>query len=324
MAAISPPAPADAPVVKPVRRRRRFLDGLYPYGYIAPSLAFMVVASFFPILFTIYMSMTNYSEAHDLNFSFIGLDNFVKIFTVFQPQAFLGVFEWTVIFAAVTTALNFGGGLVLAYLLNNENMWERNLYRTILIVPWALPGTIAILAWGGILQNFTGGGMINTILVNVFHVPSIPFLGDPFWARFSVLLVNFWLGYPFMMTACLGALQSIPPDVHEAAEIDGANGFQKFFRVTFPLLRTASLPLVIATFAYNLNNFGVVYLLTGGGPVTSVTAGATDILPTYTYSVAYTLHEWGLACAYGILIFFIIGTLSSINMRLSGAFQEVD
>jgi arabinogalactan oligomer/maltooligosaccharide transport system permease protein len=129
-----------------------------------------------------------------------------------------------------------------------------------------------------------------------------------------------------MMTACLGALQSIQPEVLQAAEIDGANALQKFLRVTFPLLRAATLPLLISTFAYNLNNFGAVYLLTAGGPPIpgSSYAGSTDILATYTYKLALTARLYGLACAYGVLIFFIIGVLSSINMKLTGAFEEVD
>jgi ABC-type sugar transport system permease subunit len=154
----------------------------------------------------------------------------------------------------------------------------------------------------------------------------VPWLDDPNWARFAVLLVNAWLGYPFMMTACLGALQSIPPELGEAAQVDGANGWTRFWRITFPLLRSATLPLIISTFAYNLNNFGIVYLLTAGGPVTNLTgnAGGTDILPTYTYKLALTLFRYGLAAAYGVVIFFIIGGLSLINFRLSGAFQEVE
>jgi arabinogalactan oligomer / maltooligosaccharide transport system permease protein len=299
---------------------KRLLDGLYPYGYIAPSIAFMVIASLFPIVFTLYISMTDYGTGHIISWNFIGLSNYQSIFDPAGISDFLNVFWWTVTFAAVTTLFCFFLGLVLAYLLNNENMWERNFYRTILIVPWALPGTIAILAWSGILDT---NGLVNTFLIK-FNIYPITFLADPFWARVSVFIVAFWLGYPFMMTACLGALQSISPEVLQAAEIDGANGLQKFLRVTFPLLRQAALPLVISTFAYNLNNFGAVYLLTSGGPAESVNIGYTDILPTYMYKIAQSLQEFGLACAYGVIIFIIIGTFSAVNMKLSGAFEEVD
>lgn len=325
MAATSPPISAPAAPIAQKPRRGKLGDRLYPYGYIAPSLAFMAVASFFPIAFTIYISLTNYGQGHIVSFDFVGLKNYVDIFTnsVFLSD-FVNVFIFTIMFAAVSTALNFAGGLVLAYLLNNENMWERNFYRTVLIVPWALPGTIAILAWQGIFADQFG--LIDSFLTNYLHLKDIFFEGDAFWARVIVFIVNFWLGYPFMMTACLGALQSIPREVLQAAEIDGANAWQKFSRVTFPLLRAATLPLVISTFAFNLNNFGIVYFLTAGGPPIpgSSYAGSTDILATYTYKLALTSHLYGLACAYGVLIFLIVGTFSSINMKLTGAFEEVD
>lgn len=323
----STPGTLQAPIIAPKPRLKRFLDGLYPYGYIAPSLAFMVVASFFPIVFTVYIAFTNYGYrpgsvvGHFVNFSVIGWSNFQDIFTTFDPGGFLEVFAWTIIFATLVTLFSFAGGLALASLLNNENMPERNFYRTILIIPWALPGTIALLAWSGILN--VDGGMLNTFLVDI-HIQPIAFLLDDNWARFWVVAVAFWLGYPFMMTACLAALQSISPEVLQAAEIDGASGIQKFFRVTFPLLRSATLPLVISTFAYNMNNFGAVYLLTGGGPIVNLNHGATDILPTFVYNLALTDHFYGLACAYGVFIFLIIGGLSAFNMKMSGAFEAVN
>ncbi len=327
MVAASPPVSAPSSGVAPAgkSRRKRILDGLYPYGYIAPSLAFMAIASFFPIIFTVYISLTNYGQGHITSFDFVGLRNYAEIFTNSSFLSdFVNVFVFTIVFAAISTLLNFAGGLFLAYILNNENLRERNLYRTLLIIPWALPGTIAILAWQGIFADQFG--LADTMLTHYLHLPDVFFLGDAFWARVVVFIVNFWLGYPFMMTACLGALQSISPEVTEAAEIDGAGAWQKFSRVTFPLLRAATLPLVIATFAFNLNNFGIVYLLSAGGPPIpgSAYAGATDILATYTYKLALTARLYGLACAYGAIIFVIIGGLSSLNMKLSGAFQEVD
>jgi arabinogalactan oligomer/maltooligosaccharide transport system permease protein len=217
--------------------------------------------------------------------------------------------------------------LLLAFLLNNPHMPERNLYRTILILPWAMPASVMILAWTGLLN--TDYGPINIALGGInlgfFHPGHIPWLTDPNWARFSVIMVNVWFGFPFMMTACLGALQAIPTDLGEAAMVDGAGVLTRFWRITFPLLRSATLPLLISTFAYNLNNFGAVYLLTSGGPtLPGQTAGATDILPTYTYNLANAFYRYGLACAYGILIFFFIGTLSAVQMKLSRAFEETE
>jgi arabinogalactan oligomer/maltooligosaccharide transport system permease protein len=312
-----------------VRRRSRLRDSLYAYIYVTPAVAAMVVASFVPIGFTIYVSLTNWSEYHPAlveGFHFVGLHNFSTIFQSLNGEI-LGVLIWTVAFASFTTAINFTVGLVFAFLLNNPDMPERNLYRTILILPWAVPGAIMTLSWTGLLdQNF---GAVNVALSSIHLGPlqfgRIPWLTDPFWARVSLIMVNAWFGYPFMMTACLGALQSIPGELNDAAAVDGAGIWTRFRKITVPLLRSATLPLIISTFAFNLNNFGAVYLLTGGGPQNlGATAGATDILATYTYKLALNLQLYGLACAYSVMTFLFIGSFTLTQMKLSRAFQEVE
>ena len=303
---------------------------MYAYAYISPAIAAMVVASFIPIVFTVYVSLTSWDLYHPAlveGFHFIGLANYNEIIHSLQGE-FLGVMIWTLVFASVTTALNFIVGLILAFLLNNPHMPERNLYRTILILPWALPATIMILAWTGLLNQDFGpvNILLDSIRLGPLHPGRVPWLTDPNWAKVAVLLVNLWLGYPFMMTACLGALQSIPGEVLEAAQVDGAGILTRFWKIILPLLRSATLPLVLSTFAYNLNNFGIVFLLTRGGPPTSLggTAQATDILPTYTYKLAADFQRYGLAAAYGVLTFFIVGGLSLINFKYSRAFEEVE
>lgn len=299
------------------------------YGFITPAILAMVIASFIPIVFTIFVAFTDWDLYHPAlveGFHFVGLANFQEILNSLKGEI-IGVVVWTVIFAAVSTIVNFAIGLFLAFLLNNPNMPERNVYRTILILPWAVPGSIMLLAWTGILN--TDYGPLNIALSSLhlgpFNPGHIPWLTDPTWARITVLFVNFWFGFPFMMTACLGALQAIPSDLGEAAMVDGAGILTRFRRITFPLLRAATLPLTISTFAYNLNNFGAVYLLTSGGPTApGAQAGATDILPTYTYTLAYSLDRYGLACAYGIVIFFFIAALTAAQMKYTRAFEVVD
>src|SRR5947209_12911167 len=194
------------------RRKGGFTESLYAYGYITPAIVAMVVASFIPICFTIFVAFTNWDAQNNAlveGFQFVGLKNFHTIILDLQGEL-LGVLIWTVIFAAVGTAANFLVGLSLAFLLNNPNMPERNVYRTILILPWAVPGAIMTTAWSGLLNvNF---GPVNTLL-NQLHISAIPWLTDPTWARLTVIMVNLWFGYPFMMTANLGALQSIPTDL---------------------------------------------------------------------------------------------------------------
>lgn len=305
-------------------------SSLYAYRYLTPAIVALLVASFLPIVFTIYISLTNWDSFHPAlveGFHFTGLANYKEIAQSASTE-FIAVFVWTILFAAFSTVINFFLGLFLAYLLNNPHMRERNVYRMMLILPWALPGTIMILVWYGLLQ--TDQGQINALISSIhlwfFNPGHIKWLDDPTLAKISIILVNAWLGYPFMMTACLGALQSIPTDVLEAAQVDGANIWKRFSKIVFPLLRTATLPLVIGTFAYNLNNFGVVYLLTAGGPVQNLLAnhGATDILPTYAYNLANQYNRYGLAAAYNVVIFFIIGAMSLINMKMSRAFEEVE
>lgn len=313
------------------RRTRRSGSGeaVTAYGFITPAILAMVVASFVPIAFTVYVAFTDWDLNHPAlvdGFHFVGLANFHEILNSLQSEI-LGVVIWTLVFAAVSTVVNFVIGLFLAFLLNNPNMPERNFYRTVLILPWAIPGSIMLLAWTGILNTDYGplNIALSSIHIGPFSPGHIPWLSDPAWARFSVLMVNFWFGFPFMMTTCLGALQAIPSELSEAAMVDGAGVLTRFARITFPLLRAATLPLTISTFAYNLNNFGAVYLLTAGGPTPpGSTAGATDILPTYTYSLAFALQRYGLACAYAIVIFFFIATLTAAQMKYTRAFEVVE
>jgi arabinogalactan oligomer/maltooligosaccharide transport system permease protein len=315
---------ATAAVARDRKRRSRLGESLYAYGYIAPAVVAMIVASVIPIAFTIFVAFTNWSQNHNAlveGFQSAGLTNFHTILSDLRGEL-LGVLIWTIAFAGISTAINFTLGLGLAFLLNNPNIPERNFYRVILILPWAVPGAILTIAWSGILN--VDFGQFN-LLLNNLHLGSVPWLTDSNWARFSVIMVNAWFGYPFMMTACLGALQSIPSEVIEAAVVDGAGVWARFSKVVFPLLRSATLPLLISTFAFNLSNFGAVYLLTTGGPAgLGQTAGATDILTTYTYKLAVNLSLFGLAAAYAVLTFFFVAGLSMINMKYTRAFEGVD
>jgi arabinogalactan oligomer/maltooligosaccharide transport system permease protein len=306
-------------------RRRRAPIGrhLWAYLYLSPALAFMLLATFVPVVYTLYIALTNYSLYHFAHFDFVGWKNFADIFGGFDVGTFMQVLEWTVVFAVLTTSINFGVGMLLAYLLNNPHMVERSVYRTLLIVPWALPGTITLLAWSGILNpDF---GYLNLLLRDL-HLAAVPWLTDPFWAKVSILMVNLWLSFPFMMTACLGALQGIPRELTDAADIDGASPLAKFWLIIVPAIRTTMLPLLITGFAFQFNNFNVIFLLTAGGPPNagSSFAGSTDILASYTYGLTLTYQRYGLAAAYAVIIFAIVGTLGVLQMKLSGSFEALE
>jgi arabinogalactan oligomer/maltooligosaccharide transport system permease protein len=219
-------------------------------------------------------------------------------------------------------------GVFLAVLLNNPHLRFRAMYRTLLIISWALPTVITIQVWQGFLnQNF---GAINRLLM-LFDVTQTPvnwLLGNEWAARAAVLLVNLWLGFPFMMTATLGALSAIPSDIYEAARIDGATPWQAFWGVTAPLLRTALVPITLTGFAYNFNNFGLIFLLTGGGPPVdwgTATARGTDILISWAYNTAFQNQgglAYGMGSAISLIIFVITLAVSLINFRVTGALKE--
>jgi len=251
----------------------------------------------------------------------VGFENFGRVFA--DPQIrdpFAMVFIWTFLYALLSVLLTFVVGLGLAVALNQERMRGQRVYRSLLIIPYAVPAFLSILVWAGLLNDDFGA--LNA--VTGWHVP---WLFDPFWARVSVLLVNLWLGFPYMFLVSTGALQAIPSELQEAARVDGARNFQVWRLVNMPLLLVALTPLLIASFAYNFNNFGGIYLLTGGGPAVpgSEVAGATDILISYTYKIAFAAGEgndYGLAAAISIFIFFIVGTISAISFGRSNALRE--
>jgi len=281
----------------------------------------MFILTLIPNLYSLYLSFTNYSLMHFQKYEFVGFRNFIRVLSGSQLELFGKVFLWTLIWATISVAGMVTIGMLLALPLNNKNLKGRNFYRTLFIVPWAIPAFITVLMWQGILNSDMGA--VNLILTQFFHIPKVPWLSDPAWAKVAVLIVNIWLGFPFMMSICLGALQAIPNELYEAASVDGASPSTQFFSITIPLLRNAMLPVLISSFAFNFNQFGSIYLLTGGGPaLVGSKAGATDILITYSYKLAFNQFRFGLACAYAVFIFIIIAALSSVNFKMTGAFKD--
>jgi arabinogalactan oligomer / maltooligosaccharide transport system permease protein len=239
-----------------------------------------------------------------------GFKQFSKIVTdPLYRRPFLRVLLWTLVFAAATVLLSFALGLFLAITLQKKFAGQR-IYRSLLVIPFAVPSFLTILVWGGLLDQQYG-------IVNKLLPLNIDWLFNPWWARVSVILVSVWLTFPYFFLVNLGALQSIPGDLVEAARVDGAGGWQVFRRITLPLLLISTAPLMIASFAFNFNNFNNIYLLTGGGPSTNdqSVAGSTDILISYTYKLAFSAgqgQQYSTAAAISIIIFIIVGTISGI------------
>ncbi len=294
------------------------------YPYLAPALISILAVTVLPIVYTVIVSFTNYNMFHLESFSFVGLANYREVFSGSIKNVFFPVLGWTVCFALISTAGSYTMGLLLAILLNNPHMKESKIYRALLIVPWALPSTIAILAWQGLLNEQYGG--INNLLHTLGIGAGIPWLTDPFFARLGIIIVNVWLGYPYMLNVCLGGLQAISQEFYEAARIDGASKFQCFQKITLPMVTKLSIPLVISTFASNFNNFGNIFMITEGGParVDNQFAGYTDILASTTYKMTTWSNRYELSATFSVLVFIIVGTFTLVNMHFSGAFKEVD
>lgn len=266
-----------------------------------------------------YTSVARYND-----FSWVGLNNFRAILGQ-AGRSLLPIFVWNLSFATLTVVINIIVGVFLAVLLNDPELRLRNLYRTLLIIPWALPAVITIQIWRGLFNyNF---GAINRLFA-LFDLPIINWLGDPTAAKAAVLLVNLWLSFPFMMTATLSALSAIPDELYEAARIDGASAWQSFWSVTSPLLRNALVPIALTSFAVGFNNFNVIFLLTDGGPAYpggTSTARATDILISWAYNEAFRSQggfAYGLGSAISIIIFVITLAVSLVNFRVTGALKE--
>lgn len=298
--------------------RKGLARGIVALGFLGPLLAGTLLFVLIPAAYNLYISFTNFGLFHFREFDWIGLRNYREILT--ESPSFRPVLSWTIAWTLLTSLLNIGGGLGLALLLNHPGLRERNVYRTLLIVPWALPGVITIQMWRVLLGV---DGPINQVLAELGLGP-VRWLSDPFWARLSLLGVNLWLSYPFFMVVFLAALQSIPRELYEAVRIDGASGWGTFRYLTFPMLRIATVPLVVTQIAFQFNNFNIIYLLTGGNPQAFPGAdfGLTDTLVTYVYKLVSVSQRYGLAAAYGLIIFLIIGPVTYLNSRLTRAFEE--
>lgn len=250
----------------------------------------------------------------------VGFANYTRLFGDADMRGpFVSIFIWTVVFAGLTVLFSTAIGMTLAVLLNWEALKYRTLYRTLLFLPYAVPGFISILVFKGLFnQNF---GEINAILDAVFGIKPAWF-ADPTLAKTMILIVNTWLGYPYIMVLCTGLIKSIPADLYEASAIAGAKPLTNFWRITAPLIIKPLTPLLISAFAFNFNNFVLISLLTDGRPDylnTKLPAGTTDIMVSYTYRIAFgdAGANFGLAAAISTVIFFLIAVLSLVNLKLS-------
>jgi arabinogalactan oligomer / maltooligosaccharide transport system permease protein len=258
---------------------------------------------------------------------YVGLDNFVRGFTDTNYSGpFWRITAWTFAFAALTVATSFLLGLALAIVFNDPRVRGRMVLRTLFILPYAFPAFLSALLWRGMLNANPDYGVINDVF---FFGARIEWLNDPWLAKLSIIGVNLWLSFPYWFLVCTGALQSLPTDVLESARIDGAGRWRTWRSITTPLLLISTAPLIIASFAFNFNNFVIIYMLTGGGPRftdTSAVLGHTDILITMIYQisgVAGGRADYGLAAALSIVVFVVVGVISALAFRRTRKLEEI-
>ena len=307
----------------------RFRDRSFPYAMLIPAvilLLFVVV----PILFGFLIAFTNYSAPHYLPprslVDWVGFSNFADMFRLpMWNDTFWGVLGWTLLWSVISTLSCYFGGLGMACLVNNRRVKFRKFWRTIYILPWAIPGLISLL----IFRNMFNGqfGPINTFLRSAGIISqNIPWLSDATLAKLVIFVVNFWLGFPYFMTMMSGVMTSISPELLEAARIDGASPRQEFRRITLPLVLYSTAPLLIMSFATNFNNFNVIYFLTDGNPINPSYkfAGSTDILITWIYKLTKDNRQFQMAAVMSILVFVVIATISTWNFLRTKSFKEED
>ncbi len=277
--------------------------------YIAPAMLALAILTFYPVMYGFWLSFTDADQTRLGEQAFIGLVNFWDVITA---SGFVRVTIFTLVWTLINVSAHIGIGLFLALILQRADIKGKTAYRTILLLPWAVPSYISVLVWKGMFQP---DGLINDLLGT-----DINFLADPTGAQIIVILVNIWLGVPFMMMSISGALQALPKDMYEAAEIEGVTGWDAFRYLTFPNLRSALVPLSLLGFIWTFNMFNVIYLMTDGGPdLYFGEPGQTDILITYVYDVAFRDGAYGVAAAWSVIIFLMLMAFSWTYMKQTNA-----
>ena len=277
----------------------------FPYALLLPATIVMLAVVLFPIVYSFWLAFRNMSLYHFRVHEFVGLEQFRVILT---EKVFYSLLFRSVVWTVVNVFFHVSIGVLLAVLLNGP-VRGKTLFRTLLILPWAMPQYISALTWRGMF-NYEYGAL-NLMLKQWLHLPPVPWLSDPFWAFVAPILTNIWLGFPFMMVIALGGLASIPNEIYEAAELDGASGWDKFTRITLPSLMPVLVPAILLGTIWTFNSTLVIWLVSKGGQPSD----STHILVTYMYKVAFTYSRYSYAAAFSVIVFAILLAFVIFVMR---------
>jgi arabinogalactan oligomer/maltooligosaccharide transport system permease protein len=283
------------------------------YAYILPSFLVLGFVVIYPFVYNIVISFSNMSLGHFRDWKLIGLEQYLR---VFREKVFYILFLKTLGWTLVNVFFHVVIGVALALLLNRP-LPGRALFRTLLILPWAVPQYITALTWRGIF-NYEYG-YVNLLLKKVFSLPPIQWLSDPVGAFAAATITNIWLGFPFMMIIALGGLQSIPKELYEAADVDGAKPWRQFWTITAPLLKPVMIPAISLGVIWTFNNFNVIWLVSDGGKP----ADSTHILVSYVYRQVFNYYSYGYGAALSMVIFAILLIFSIRLIRRTRATEGV-
>lgn len=298
-------------------------------GLMALPVIGIIIFTIVPLVFMILIAFTSYDHEHQPPgnlFTWVGLDNFKtmlgngsKLAATFWP-----VLSWTLIWAVFATFSCFILGIILALLINRKGTRIKGFWRFMFVLSIAVPQFVSLLSMRTI---FNANGPVNVLLREIGMIgstESIPFFTDPTLAKITIICINLWIGIPFTMLSTTGILQNIPAELYEAAKIDGAGAFVIFRKITIPYIVFIMTPNLITTFTGNINNFNVIFLLSGGGPDTLdyYYAGKTDLLVTWLYRLTITQKDYNLGAVIGILVFIILATLSLLTYRHTGSYKD--
>ncbi len=299
----------------------------FAYLVLALPITAILFLTVLPLIFSILLAFTNYADpilppANLIDW--VLFDNFAKMVQLkIWSTTFGGVLRWTLIWAVIATLTTYVGGVLVAVLIHQPGIRFKKFWRTVLIVPFAIPNMISLLVMRNMFNNQFGP--VNKYL-QMLGLEGLPWLTDPFWAKVTVLMVNMWIGVPITMILAFGVLTTIPRDMYEAAEVDGAGSIQKFRLITMPMVLFATAPILIMQFAGNINNFNVIYLLTNGEPlnIDYQYAGHTDLLVTWLYKLALNQSQYSFASVIGIAIFLLVSSFSIWSYRRTRSYKEED
>lgn len=294
---------------------------------ISPGFILLVFVVVFPIIFVVLLAFTNYDLYHSPPaklVDWVGFQNFIDLVKLdLWRKTFVNVLAWTIVWTFGATTLQIALGIFLAIIVNQKDLKGKAIIRTIFILPWAVPAFVSILIFSGMFNE--SFGVINKTILASLGIDPIDWMTDPFWTKVALILIQSWLGFPFIFAMTTGVLQAIPDELYEAAIVDGATAWQKFTKITLPLVLYAVAPILITQYTFNFNNFNIIYLFNGGGPaVSGQNAGATDILISWIYRLTMTSAQYSKAAAITLLLSLVVVSVALWQFRKTKSFKEED